>query len=414
MDSFPDMRRLCLGAGARGLLTVTTSLVGTAGLLAAAGGAAQAADGIKLSVGGFFNEAYQVVIDDRGSGDGGKDRNVDGFFNDAEIHFTGSTVLDNGLEVGAHIELEGESDDEQIDQAYVHFSGGFGELRAGSDDEALANMCVVPPGGSANFSAFSPNQWAANTVSPLGSNTICTGVDDKENAQKLVYYTPVFNGFQLGVSYTPAGGRKSHSDGVGPHVGMPGHGFDTDGDGVVDTTESRHNVSAYAVYTYEGDGWDLNWGGGGAWTGQMESIPGNADANRSAYQTGLTLGIGDFSIGGAFEYFDNYAFVSGVDGFVAGGGVAYDMDPWTFGLQYSYSNLDILAQSATDDTHFFDSGDNFTMNRVVATADYELGPGINLDGELGYTWTNADGNDDVSQANDYNAFEIGIGTAITF
>ena len=66
---------------------------------------------------------------------------------DAEIHFTGSTVLDNGLEVGARIELTGEDDaDSQIDESWIYFSGGFGEVRMGSLDDALALHVRVPAG----------------------------------------------------------------------------------------------------------------------------------------------------------------------------------------------------------------------------------------------------------------------------
>jgi len=198
---------------------------------------ASAADGIKLAIGGFFKEAYMVTLDDDGEGDLGNERNTDGFFNDAEVHFTGSTVLDNGLEVGARIELEGENDNDQIDEAWIYFSGGFGEVRIGSDDEALANACIVPPGGTGNFSAFSPNQWGANTVT---SNTVCTGVDDSGDAQKIIYITPSFAGFQLTVSYTPNGGDQNHTDVAGPHVGMP---VNNDG-------ESRHNLSAYGTYSF--------------------------------------------------------------------------------------------------------------------------------------------------------------------
>ncbi len=406
--------RVAWVAGMRRSLIVTSSLIGVTSLLGGLSGGVQAADGIKLRIGGYFNSAYQVLVDDDEGGEGGEDRNTDGIFSDSEIDFDGSTVLDNGLEVGAHITLVGETTDQQIDHAYVHFSDGWGELRFGSDDEALANMCVTPPGGSSNFSAFSPNQWAANTVSPLESNPVCEGVDDEGNAQKLVYYTPVFEGFQLGLSYTPSGGRKSQDDGVGPHLGMPGHGFDEDGDGIIDETESRHNVSAYATYFHEADDWEITWGGGGAWTGRMESIPGNADAHRRFYQTGFELEIDDIGIGAAFQYFDNYEFVSGVDGFVVGGGVAYDLEPWVVGLQYSYSNLDISAEDPDDDTRFRDSGDDFSMSRVVLVAEYVFGPGISIDGELGYTWTDSDGNDDLAEAEDYDAFEFGIGTAIEF
>ncbi|HSE75266.1 MAG TPA: porin, partial [Dongiaceae bacterium] len=168
-------------------------------------GPAFAADGIKLGVGGFFNEAYMATFDDDGEGEPGNERNTDGFFNDAEVHFDGSTVLDNGVTVGAHIELEGETEDDQIDEAWVFFSGGFGEARIGSIDDALAYSCILPPGGTENFSAFSPNQWGANT---LISNPACVGVDESPggDAQKVLYFSPVFAGFQLTLSYTPNGG----------------------------------------------------------------------------------------------------------------------------------------------------------------------------------------------------------------
>src|SRR6185295_17459569 len=117
----------------------STALFG-AGMMA---NTAMAADGIKLGVGGFFRTAYMVNFDDDSEGEAGNERNTDGVFSDAEIHFTGSTVLDNGLEVGARVELEGEDDDsDQIDEAWVYFSGGFGELRIGSIDDALGTMCV--------------------------------------------------------------------------------------------------------------------------------------------------------------------------------------------------------------------------------------------------------------------------------
>ena len=71
---------------------------------------------IQLSVGGFFRTAYMVVLDDDDSlpdnvaQEPGDDKAEDGVFSDAEIHFVGRTVLDNGLEVGARVELEGEDD----------------------------------------------------------------------------------------------------------------------------------------------------------------------------------------------------------------------------------------------------------------------------------------------------------------
>ena len=154
------MRRILLGS---------TAPIGAG--VAMASQPAVAADGIKLGVGGYFRTAYMVVFDDDSEGEPGNERNTDGVFSDAEIHFTGSTVLDNGLEVGARVELEGEDNSgdggDQIDEAWIYFSGGFGELRVGSIDDALGTMCVFAPGGTTNFSAYSPNQWGANTLLQL-------------------------------------------------------------------------------------------------------------------------------------------------------------------------------------------------------------------------------------------------------
>jgi outer membrane protein OmpU len=397
------------------VLLATTSLFG----VAVAAGPAFAADGIKLGVGGFFKEAYMVNLDDNGHHDFGNNRNTDGFFNDAEVHFTGSTVLDNGLEVGARVELEGENDSDQIDEAWVYFSGGFGEVRVGSDDDALANACIVPPGGTGNFSAFSPNQWGANAgglfaqFGGLSSNSVCSGVDDKSDAQKLIYITPNFGGFQLTASYTPNGGAEDHVDGAGPHIGMT---HDNVG-------ESRHNLSAYGTYQYEGSGWGLTAGLGGAWQGEIED--GNTDEhfdNKNDYQAAINLTLGNFAIGIVGEYYNNLDnvenSVSGVDddAWVAGIGGSYTMDAWTFGLQYSHrkDDLTLSGDSAIDGNHA-----DLSQDRVVATTNYALGPGILVDGEIGYSWVNTDPNlrdisDTDTNTDGYDALEIGLGTNITF
>ena len=387
------MRKLLLGSAA---------VIGGGLGIGFAGHAANAADGIKLGVGGFFREAYMVVFDDDSEGEAGNEHNTDGFFNDAEVHFTGSTTLDNGLEVGARIELEGENDDDQIDESWIYFSGGFGEVRIGSLDDALGDLCVFAPGGTANFSAFSPNQWGANT---LTTNSICFGVDDKGDSQKVVYFSPIFGGFQLGISYVPSSDKEDHVDGVGPHVGMP---TDVDGD-------SRHNVSVYGVYTYEAEDWNIQLGAGGSWEGHVEKTDGGPNREESEfYQTGILLGIGNFSVGASFNYFnDDDLFTPTLangdvvaDRWVLGVGAAYTMEEWTFGLGYSINDADIDNEGGDDS--------DFRLQRIAGTVNYNLGPGIDLDGEIAYTWQDVSGPDFDESADNYDAIEIGMGTAITF
>src|SRR3954463_12988950 len=108
----------------RALLCGTT-LAGVATLA----GDAPASEGIKLEVGGFFNMVYQGVFDQKSVGRFGNHHNLDGFNHNAEIHFKGETTLDNGLTVGAQVELEGENAADQIDQSFVYWQGGFGRVQ---------------------------------------------------------------------------------------------------------------------------------------------------------------------------------------------------------------------------------------------------------------------------------------------
>ena len=105
------MKRLLLGS---------TALV-AAGLVA---GAADAAEKITLGVGGYYRAAFGVVNEDDDTGDAGDNRDSHAIAQDAEVHFKGSTKLDNGIEVGARIELEGRSGDpDPIDERYIYFQG---------------------------------------------------------------------------------------------------------------------------------------------------------------------------------------------------------------------------------------------------------------------------------------------------
>jgi len=408
------------GVGLAAFCAATPGLLVSQALFASQ---AWAEEPIKLSVGGFFRSAYMVVLDDNERGEDfvepGNGHNTDGFFSDAEIHFKGRTVLDNGLEVGARVELEGESEadgedgGDQIDEAWIYFAGGFGEIRIGSEDEALAQACILPPGGTANFSAFSPNQWGANAFSPV-SNSACTGVDDRSDAQKILYITPVLYGFQLTASYTPDETAERHTDGGGPHLGMNQKFFG----------ESEFGSSVYLTFQHNFGAFDVTLGGGASFGAHPEEFEGVSDTDVEAqdfYQGAFVVNVGRFSIGGVFEYFNDLdtteSDFNGNDSkfsqeaWVAGGGMAYTYNAWTFGAQYSYREA-IFETSKTS----FDSHTEEQQQRAVVTVDYVLGPGINIDAELGYTWRDEDPEDESTFATDdnYDGLEIGLGTALRF
>jgi outer membrane protein OmpU len=375
------MKKLILGS---------SMLIGAGALV----GSAEASDGIKLEVGGFFNTVYMGVFDDKKSEHFGDHRNIDAFQHNAEVYFKGETKLDNGLTIGARIELEGEDAADQIDKSFVYWSGGFGKVQIGSQNDALENYCVGAPGGTANFSAFSPTLgWGSND--PLKSNVYCKSADN--DSQKVVYTTPAFAGFQLAVSYTPSANAETYGQ-----AGVNGSGTPSNPDGT-----AHHTVTTYATYNYKGDGWGVQAGAGGSWQLKRNNAAGVNNGKGSAYQTGVNFNVDGFSAGGIFEYRGTGG--NDNDAWIAGGGVAYAFDAWKIGAQYSHGWYDALFSSAA-----FGTDGHQKLDHVVATASYVMAPGIILDAEIGYTWYK-DTHDAKPDATDaYQAFSVGIGSALTF
>ncbi|HTO64461.1 MAG TPA: porin [Bradyrhizobium sp.] len=375
-----DMKKLLLGS---------TAVIGCASLASAA----NASDGIKLEVGGFFKIVAMGVFDDKNNHHFGSERNTDSINHNAEVHFTGETTLDNGLTIGAHIELEGENAADQIDHSFVYWSGGFGKVQIGTMHGPLGEYCVLPPGSTANFSAWSPNAWGSND--PIGSNPTCTDVES--DSQKIIYTTPNFSGFQLYVAYTPDNNAEDYTQ-----TGVNGAGTPTNPDGTAHQT-----FGTYLTYSYSGDGWGVNWGGGGDWQSQFNNAGHSNDGKSSDYQTDLNVTIGDFAIGAVMEYYN----IGGNDNNVllAGGGMSYTVDAWTIGLQGSHGHYEGEGLGFAPNP-----GGSRDLNRVILTGNYAMGPGVSLDAELGYTWFHDSGSDVPDNRESYHAFSVAVGSAFTF
>ena len=100
----------------------------------------------------FANSAYAVDWEVRVGGymeqyaawaspdvDGLVDDDFDGIDSkmDAEVHFVPSITLDNGLKIGADVQLEGNTDgSDQIDESFLFIDGAFGRVLLGSENSA--------------------------------------------------------------------------------------------------------------------------------------------------------------------------------------------------------------------------------------------------------------------------------------
>jgi len=396
------------------------ALLGTTALVAAglAVGDAYAADGVKLSIGGRYMGAAGVIFGEKSDDPGLEDNTRNYVFKqDVEVYFLGETTLDNGLTVGARVELEGQTSGDQIDAVYAYFSGGFGEIRFGDTSEALGQMCYLVPSASAIFGADSPNFNFSNAgLNSFGpTNGTCYGVDDKST--KLVYFSPNFGGFSFAASFTPDASEDTRNT-------FHGAGTRLKHDGTNDGPNSE-NISAALNYTHDFNGVHLVVGGAGTWSLQRETngvsaaFHNNTD-KRQEYNGYAQVGFSGFTIGGAVSSRVNRGN-AGEDDLVYGAGITYNWDAWTVGFGWTHGDYELIGNGAVTGTKKAAGGTITAVTRATAdtgekqdifaiTASYALGPGIQVDGVLEYD----DAQIDEGNLDAWKGFSIGLGTLINF
>jgi hypothetical protein len=123
----------------------------------------------------------------------------------------------------------------------------------------------------------------------------------------------------------------------------------------------------------------------------------------------LNVTFGGFAVGGIMEYYDTGG--TGNNAWVAGGGASYGIDAWTVGLQGSHGHYNGTGLGFAPD-----DGGSRSLNRVILTGSYQMGPGVLLDAEAGYTWFHDSGDATAATGFDrsYQAADVGIGSKFTF
>ncbi len=354
-----------------------------------------AADGVTLKIGGRYKGAAGIVLSEdfsASSSVAASDLRDYVFKQDVEIDFEGQTVLDNGLTVGAVVELHGQTDaDDQIDSVYAYFSGGFGEIRFGDTEEAYAQLCYLVPSASELFGADSPdfNFSNAGIAGYAATNGTCYGIDD--NSTKLVYFSPTFAGFTFAASFTPDNTEDTRNTLAGAGTRLRN-----------DDAQNSENLSLAAQFAHDVNGVTLTLGGGGTLSFNKEANPNNTHGARG-FNAYAQIEFAGFTAGAATELRQNLGD-DGADQLVYGAGATYDLDDWSFGLGWTHGDY----EKATGEN----DGDPFNAGHDVysATISYELGEGISIDGVLEYS----DYRSRDAAGPDYQGLAAGLGTLITF
>jgi predicted porin len=142
-----------------------------------------------------------------------KGRQRNDFRTEAEINLYVDGLAANGMRYGAMFELQmdnvttpsgqGSGTGIDYDELYGFVKGTWGELRFGQEDSAASLMQVRRPsvlwmGGDDAWDEFTVNQ-------PGGTPYIMSGMNDGSDITKIIYLSPQFAGFDVGLSYAPNG-----------------------------------------------------------------------------------------------------------------------------------------------------------------------------------------------------------------
>jgi len=195
------------------LLLGSTALV-VGGVMAAP---AMAADPIKMGIGGYYTFYALAGNIDSSYAFNGSFTNYKGlaFTQEGEIHFVGQTKLDNGTSVGLTVELEAWNPSSgatgaaiQIDEAFIFAFGDWGRTELGSRDAATYRMYYGSPSALIGWGAVQHNHnWANAQViannKGYGRTMATTITPTWQDVNRINYFTPRFQGLQIGVGYAP-------------------------------------------------------------------------------------------------------------------------------------------------------------------------------------------------------------------
>lgn len=306
-----------------------------AGLVAAA--AAQAADPITLKVGGKFRNYFYAADQDSAAGD---KPSRTGMFTDAELYFDGKTVLDNGIEVRAVIELETEArNDRNADEIYIDLITAFGKLRVGEKEGVNAGMIADPYPEALLTTDEEVLGDALRRRTGLTIKDAFTFKRFSNDVLTVSYETPaLLPGVKFGMSYSPQL---------------------NDGEGSFDRRAAEHDgfdVSGRYEGKFKGGGYRLAAG-----YFHSQSRIGARDGNAGiALHSGVTYGGWD--LGGAYAA-SNPA--SGIDERSWAAGLMYSIDAYKVSLNQFHGKRD--ARPVTE-----------VVDRTNLQFSYRVGPGVTV------------------------------------
>jgi outer membrane protein OmpU len=324
-------------------LLATTAL---AALGVATVAAPASAAGFEMKVGGYMEQWFGYT-DNANSAQANSD--VFEQHSDVEIHFKAKQTLDNGLTIGAVVELEGENANAGTDEQYMTIEGSFGKIIMGSEDTAPYLMHYGSKTNGIGVELVDMGSWGPGTNTNLAYTGLSFGVHNDNNS--ITYISPRVSGLQVGASYVP---EQGDVDSINPGVG----GTEANGN-----RDNGFGVAANYTTSVAEMSLKLSLGYADAGDDKAAAVTGDD----TALQAGIQLGFGGFTASLAYgeRQDDDTAAMGDVNTFSTS--LAYNSGPAGVSILY------VRGENASADDK---------QDIVEVGANYAVGPGVTAKGSV--------------------------------
>ena len=334
------------------ILLATTALVLVAGAASAQQVTTKAP--FTVTLGGLVRSDFIIASDDQADAQSREARL------DYRLHIKAEAKAENGLTYGFDARLRnnqnGGSQARQdvlgADRKYIYLGGSWGQIQLGD---------TVAP--ETNFEVYAPSVGIGQADYAFGIDTgrysYYHAYEDTYDT-KLVYYTPVFSGFQAGISYAPEQGSSGRDNARSKLASTGGNLY-------------RDLISVGAAYNKEFGDVSLAIGAGGQWGSTKRNIAAQGvTGDFAVWRAGVNVGYKGFTVGGA--YWDNGETFLSKDDDQTGWqlGLTYATGAWAVGVNYSRLETDYAARGVKDQTDF----------AYGIGGAYQLAPGLSLQADV--------------------------------
>ena len=329
---------------------------------------------LNVKVSGFYTSTYAYTHTSPRSG---VNEDFSGFDikTSAEIHFKPSLVLDNGIKIGAEIQLEAESETsfDQIDESIFTLSGDFGRFIIGSENSAGYLQTVRAPNAAHIFFVtsaiddFVPYFGVDSPADFFRSSLGTTLIENNRNndANRITYFSPRIKGFEFGVSYARDEGQGN---------GIQQASFRPVAAGVIRTSATD---IVDLSFNYKGSVGALNVRSSARYgfANIASNIPAAGLDNPKIWGAGLSIGYSGFTLGGSFAE-QNGTTVH--DGNSYDIGLSYNYGDWTYSITHfegKNSDEDVLYTAperikTTTVASRYKLHKNFSVSAFISQTDF--------------------------------------------